>query len=188
MKRNSWLLAGGFIAGVWIVALGAIHFMHAQIPTAVSVSAWIDRQDWAALTPEERDKRLNELADQMNRLSLAERQKLESEHALEAPMHEMTEEERLRFLDLTLPKGFAQMMDAFNKMTPDQRHNLVTRALDGMKNWDPDQKPPGWDDAVMQKVVQSGFSSYLQDASAETKLDLAPLIQQVQVVMQGVRN
>jgi hypothetical protein len=189
MKSQLFLKAGAAAAALWIIALTVIHLLDSQQATAASVAAWVQKQDWNSLSANERARRLARLEDQMNSLSFTERQKVSGDRTLEPLTQQMTEDERLSLMDKTLPKGFAQLMDSFNKMKPEDRQRLVTRALENMKKWDPQQpRPAGWDDAAMQKVVQNGFSSYLQDASAETKLDLAPLIQQVQVDMQGMGN
>src|ERR1700677_3814842 len=105
MKQQPWMLLAGFVVGLWVVALVAIHFVQAQVPTAASVNTWIERQDWASLTSEEREQRLEALADRMNHLRFGERQKLQADHALEPVIRQMTEGERLHFMDLTLPKG-----------------------------------------------------------------------------------
>ena len=175
---------------LWAVVLAAIHFLHILQPTADSIAAWSQRQEWGSLSPEERARRLAALADQMNQLSFAERQKLSRDRALQSLTQQMTDDEKLSLMDKTLPKGFSQIMDAFNKMKPEDRRRMVSQALENMKKWNPQQqeRPTGFNDAAMQKVVQTGFSSYLQDASADTKLDLAPLIEQIQVDMQGIGN
>ena len=40
------------------------------------------------------------------------------------------------------------------------------------------------DEEVMQKMVEQGLRSYYQDASADVKMDLAPLIEQMQKNLQ----
>jgi hypothetical protein len=177
------------VAVLWIVALVGIHILHVLQPTALSIAAWCERQAWGTLSADERARRLAALADQMNQLSFAERQKLTRDRAFQSLTKQMTDDEKLSLMDKTLPRGFAQLMDAFNKMKPEDRKRIVAQALENMKKWNPQQqedRPKGFNDAAMQKVVQTGFSSYLQDASADTKLDLAPLVEQMQVDMQGL--
>ena len=105
-------------------------------------------------------------------------------------MKQMTDEEKLSLMDKTLPKGFSQLMDAFNRMKPEDRHRLGEPGAGKYEEMESAATGATTDfnDAAMQKVVQTGFTSYLQDASAETKLDLAPLIEQIQVDMQGLGN
>ena len=38
----------------------------------------------------------------------------------------------------------------------------------------------------VRKMIDQGFQSFYSDASAETKMDLAPLIEQIQKNLQGL--
>lgn len=189
MKTRLYITAAAGVAMLWLVVLVVIHVLHGIQPTAASITVWADRQDWSALSAAERTRRLNSLADQMNELTFDERQKLNRERGLQLLMKQLTEEERLSLLDQTLPKGFDQVMEAINKMKPEDRRHMVEQAMENMKKFDSDHpdRPPV-DDAIAQKVIQTGFSSYLKTASAQTKMDLAPLIEQIQMNMQGPRN
>jgi hypothetical protein len=171
MKYRLFLSAIIAVGVLWLVVLGVI-------------------QNWSNLSPAERARRLDALADQMNGLTFSERQKFQGERGLEPLFKQMTEEERMALLDKTLPKGFAQVIDAINKMKPEDRQRMVAQAVERMKEMNPQQmqsRPPEMD-AAIQKVTQVGFTSYLQNASAQTKLDMAPLIEQIQMNMQGVRG
>jgi hypothetical protein len=42
-------------------------------------------------------------------------------------------------------------------------------------------------DANAQKMIDQGFRAFYSDASAETKMDVAPLIEQIQRNLQNVR-
>ena len=173
---------------LWVVALVAIHFLHLLQPTSTSIGLWAQRQQLGSLTAEERASRVDSLADQMNQLSFAERQKLFRNTGFQSLTQQMTAEEKLSLMDKTLSRGMAQLMDAFNRMKPEERRRIVTQALENMKQRDEDgQAPrPALSNPAMQKVIQTGFTSYLQNASAETKLDLAPLVEQMQIDMQGL--
>ena len=96
----------------------------------------------------------------------------------------LTPEEQGRFLDLTLPTGFKQMMEAFNKMDPEKRKRFVKKALEDMERDAERGEQPPVDDEVMQKMVEQGLRSYYSDATADVKMDLAPLIEQMQKNLQ----
>ena len=96
-------------------------------------------------------------------------------------------EEQARFLDLTLPTGFKQMMDALNKMTPEKRQQFVDKALADMKKREGDRPPDAELDGNARKIIDQGFKSFYSDASADVKMDVAPLIEQLQKNLQGGR-
>lgn len=97
----------------------------------------------------------------------------------------LTPAEQEAFLDATLPSGFKQLMDSFNKMEPAKRKQLVENALNEMKKHEGEAPPPGRDDKLAQHVVDQGLRSFYKDADANVKLDLAPLIEQMQKNLQS---
>ena len=86
----------------------------------------------------------------------------------------------ISYLDATLPTGFQQLMDAFNKMDPVKRKQIVNDALARMKEHEGEGPPPGINSNIAQHVVDQGIKSFYRDANADVKLDLAPLIEQMQ--------
>jgi len=190
MKLQLIMRTAAGVLILWAIVLGAIHFLHIFQPTSDSVAAWSQRQEWSSLSSEDRAQRVAALADQINQLSFVERQKFDQGQALRSLMQQMTGDEKLSLMDKTLPKGFAQLMDTLNRMKPEDRRQIISQALENMKKWNSQQQDNSarFNDATVQKLIQNGFSSYLQDASADTKLDLAPLIEQIQVDMQGLSN
>ena len=77
------------------------------------------------------------------------------------------------------------MMDAFNQMDPARRKAFVDRAVEEMKKHEGEGPPPGVDEQMNQRFIDQGMKSFYTDASADTKLDLAPLIEQMQRNLQG---
>ncbi len=121
----------------------------------------------------------------------SQRQKFRHQDDLRAMFEKMTPAERLRYLDLTLPRGMKQMMEAFNKMEPDKRRQLVNRAVNDLTRArdeagpkDQDRLRTSLNDQTTQKIINEGMKSFLSDATAETKLDLQPLIEQMQTLLQ----
>jgi len=171
---------------VWVAAGTGIYLLKKSTPTAESVASLMDDQSLEGRSEAERRSAIEQVADRLDRLEFEERQKLRQTRAPERYYQAMTDEERLYFLDRTLPAGFRQMMDAFNKMEPAKRKQLVKRVLDDMER-DEDRRPPDLNEAMTQKIVDQGLRSFYNDASAETKLDLAPVIERMQVRMQRLQ-
>ena len=78
-------------------------------------------------------------------------------------------------------------MKAFNAMGREERQKLVAQAMkDGERNEGRNMdKLRQEDEQVFERVVEKGLGAYYQDASAETKLDLAPLMEQMQQRLRG---
>lgn len=173
------------LAAVWIVAGFGIYLAREATPTAESVATLIRDTKLDGLPAETRRDAIDEVAGKLNRLPFEERQKLRANRAPRGFFKTMTPDEQRRFLDATLPAGFQQMMEAFNKMKPEERKKMVARALDEMQQREGEEPPPDVSDPRMQTIVEQGLQSFYRDASAETKLDLAPLIDQMQKRMRG---
>lgn len=160
--------------------------------TAEKIRSLAQRVNLETLSPKEREQFLAELALNLNRLDFDERQKLHATRPLAPLIEQMTETERLNLLEKTLPEGFKQLMESLNKMTPEQRKRLVQRGLQDMEEaqhrFASKGTRPHVDDAIVQGIIQNGFHEYLEKASADTKMDLAPLVEQIQVNLQGLRN
>ena len=65
-------------------------------------------------------------------------------------------------------------------MDPVRRKQIVDQALARMKEHEGQGPPPGADSNVAQHVIDQGLKSFYRDANADVKLDLAPLIEQMQ--------
>lgn len=183
---NYWLKIAGALAGVWIIAAVTIHFAHAAKPTAESVSAYLDKTDLAA-SGSRRAAIIEQTESMYNRLTFEERQKVQRQGKTRDFFKSLTPDEQEAFLDATLPSGFKQLMESFNKMEPAKRKEVVQRALEEMQKHEGEPPPPGRDDKLAQHVVDQGLRSFYKDANAESKMDLAPLIEQMQKNIQSGR-
>ena len=183
---NIWLKAALALAALWAVAAGAIHWLHVSQPTAASITDYLAHANVAALSGRQRARTIQSVEDQLNEVSFEERQHLQRGGATRTFFRALTPAEQVAFLDATLPADFKQMMDAFNQMEPAKRKAFVDHAVDEMKKHAGEGPPPGADEQMNQRFIGQGLKSFYTDASAETKLDLAPLIEQMQRNLQGV--
>jgi len=193
VKRAYWipcLLALGLI---WGGALLLKNWAKSRQATAEGVAARAASiESLESLSALERRKHLQALADEVNRLNFEERRQLALQRGLDATFEQMNDAERQAFLDRTLPQGFSQIIEVFNRMSPEERRVAVERALEDLRRAEAESTEADWsrararlEDGSLQRVVEQGFQAYLQSANAETKLDLAPVIEQIQ---QNVRH
>jgi hypothetical protein len=175
-----WLKTAALIGGVWILAAIIIHFASASQPTAASVAAYIRTADLDTLQGGARARAIDRMEQMVNRLPFDERQQLDRKGVNRDFFHKLTPAEQGAYLDATLPTGFQQLMDAFNKMDPLRRKQIVNDALARMKEREGQGPPLGADPNLAQHVIDQGLKSFYSDANADVKLDLAPLIEQMQ--------
>ncbi len=183
---NIWLKTGLVLAGVWALAAGAIHWLHASQPTAASITDYLAHTRLDARSARDRAKTIRRVEDQLNDVTFDERQRLQRSGVTRQFFRALTPAEQAAFLAATLPADFRQMMEAFNQMEPAKRKTFVEHALEEMKKHAGEGPPPGTDDGMSRRVIDQGLKSFYTDASSDTKLDLAPLIEQMQRNLQGV--
>ena len=179
-----WLTTGALVVTVWLVAALIIHFANASHPTAATVSAYAGSIDLDTLQGDARARAIARMEDMINHLTFAERQQLDRDRVSRQFLHKLSPDEQDAYLDATLPTGFDQMMDAFNRMDPLKRKQFVANALEHMKEHPGDGPAPGADANMAQHVVDQGMKSFYREADADVKLDLAPLIEQMQINLQ----
>jgi len=182
--RTLWAKAVVFLAAIWLVAGGVIWWARTTKPTPERLAAYIENHSLDGKSPATRERTIDSVADQLNGLSYDQRRQIRGGRKLDHFFRALTPEEQRRFLDRTLPTGFKQMMEAFNKMTPEQRRKFVEKTLADMKKQEGEERPPDVDDKNVEKIISEGLKSFYSDASAEVKMDFAPLIEQMQKNLQ----
>ena len=187
--RLPWIKLVGLLIVIWVVVGGVILWARAAKPTPESVTNYLAQHPVQDQTPKQRGEVLDNVAKQLNQLSYEERREVRMSRKLDGFFRGLNPEEQNRFLDLTLPTGFKQMMDALNKMTPEKRKAFVNKALEDMKKHEGEELPEDRKqmDATGQKIIDEGFRSFYSDASADVKMDVAPLIEQLQRNLQSIR-
>src|SRR5437016_9176248 len=119
------LVAATGILLVWLLAWGGFTIARNSKMTAEKLRAYIEKIDFARLTGDARRKALRELADKLNSLSAEERQRARLEGLARAWFDQMTEAEKAEFIELTMPTGFKQMINAFEKLPDEKRKKIV---------------------------------------------------------------
>jgi hypothetical protein len=199
-RQRAGLFALLAVAAVWLLALGGYAVAQHFKVTAEKVRAFVEGTDLDKLPGAARARALRELADMINALSPEERQQARLNRLWAQWFNEMTEDERSAFLDATLPSGFKQMLASFEKLAPERRQKAVDTAIKQLKDLrdaTPEEfqkktaprqtNAPVLSQDLQQKVVFAGLQSVYGNSSAETKAELAPLLEEVQKNMQSGR-
>jgi hypothetical protein len=180
---------------IWAIAIAGYEIArHARV-TPEKVRAYLESVDFSHLSAADRAAAIQKLAAMLNALSLEERRSLRLDRT--SWFNEMTESEKSEFLEATLPTGFKQMLAAFEDMTPDKRKRVVDQAMkqlqDARNNLADGQPPAAGDNGVglspelQEKVTRIGLQSYYSQSSAQTKAELAPLLEEMQRTMESGR-
>jgi hypothetical protein len=191
-------LAGVLVVVIWVVALAAYSMAKQARMTAAKVEIYIQSVDLANLSPEARAKAIDELAKKLNALSFEERRKARMDRTAWRWFEQMTEEEKSSFVEQTMPSGFKQMLGAFEQLPEDKRRRAVDDALKNMRearsrSSDDTASPgdgtngPALSKELETRVKAIGLSTFYTQSSARTKAELAPVLEELQRVMESGR-
>jgi hypothetical protein len=190
--RPVWTKALILLAAIWIAAGGVIWWARSQKPTPERLLAYVENHPIDGKSVQDRAKIIEKTAGQLNGLSFEERRKLRMNGKLEPFFRSLNRDEQTRFLDLTLPEGFKQMMEALNKMDREKRKLFVESTLKELEKQEGQEIPEEarerfLEDRNAQKIIDQGLKSFYSEASAETKMDVAPILEQMQRNLQRFR-
>jgi len=202
MNRRALVVkAAAVLVAVWGVVAGVRGIAESKRPTADKIARTIAQArfaDWSQLeeipdTAEaaRREKELRRIADLFNRLDFHERERGREQRVGEEFFRNLAVGEKRIFIDLTISESMNRMMEAIDAMSADERKRLVKRGLDEIAERRTEEemtraKELGSD--LVAKVTQEGMRAYYEKASVETKLDLAPLMEAMNEVMEGLRG
>jgi hypothetical protein len=192
MVSQRWrpvLLCFAGICAVWVLALAGHRIAKNATMTAEKLKSYAESVDLSKLSGDARAKAINDLANKLNRLSLEERRKARVERVAWRWFDQMTEQEKATFIEATMPTGFKQMLTAFEQLPEEKRRKAVDDALRRLK----EARPPGrsaqpvLSDELQAKVRTIGLKTFYSQSSAQTKAELAPVLEELQRVMESGR-
>ncbi len=200
-RRRSSIFAIAAICLVWLIAIGGYAAFKNSCMTAQKLRAYIERTNLDRLQADARAKALRDLADKINALSPEERQQARRARLWDEWFKKMSENEKSAFLESTLPSGFKQMMASFETMTPEKRQKAIdnaTKRLKDLRDNPPEDKalaglpgdtnaPPVLSEDLQKQVAMIGMKSVYSSGSAQTKAELAPLLEELQKNLESGR-
>jgi hypothetical protein len=192
--------SGVAACAIWVVALAGYHMAKNAKITADKVKAYAESVDLSKLSGAARAKAIQDLADRLNALSLEERRKARLERVTWAWFSQMTEEEKSQFIEATMPTGFKQMLTSFEQLPEEKRRKAIDDALrrlreerdqlaagPGAGNRSGTNSPPVLSPELQAQVRTIGLKTFYSQSSAQTKAELAPVLEELQRVMESGR-
>jgi len=199
-RKRALLWAAAGLATIWVLAICGYMISGSLRVTGEKVRAYVDAVDLGKLSAADRAKALQKLADLINKLSFEERQQMRLGRTAEKWFLQMTEEERGEFIEATMPTGFKQMITAFEQQPEEKRKRAIDEALKRLKETNTEvqagknpasandtNRPPPLSPELEAKVRTIGLKSFYSQSSAQTKAELAPVLEELQKLMESGR-
>ena len=197
-RQRPIFLAAVALVVIWVVAVAGYQLaQHAKV-TPDKVRAYVASVDFRQLSGADRAAAIARLAAMLNALTFEERQSLRFDHTATKWFNQMTDAEKSAFLQATLPTGFKQMITAFQNLPTDRRQRVVDQAIRQMKTAREKMAatgplpPPGTNAVVLSQTLRDqatkiGLQTFYSQSSAQTKAELAPLLEEMQRTMESRR-
>ena len=172
---------------LWAIVFGVAKVAGSMKPTLEKLDSFTEKNPLSEIDdPQERREVIGKVVDLLNEMEPSEVAKLQRRSENDPRrtfMESMSPEEQMFFLERRVGRAFQQMMLSFNEMEREERKRIVERSLKRMRE-NPDREPPGGGDPeIAEKMADAGRKAYYSDASVETKIDLAPLLEEMQRTM-----
>ncbi|GAA5129584.1 hypothetical protein JIN84_03535 [Luteolibacter yonseiensis] len=148
-----------------------------------------DRNDTAEAA--RRETELRRIADLFNRLDFQEREKNRENRGGEKFFRTLSAREKGLFIDLTIMESMSRFMESLDAMKPEQRKKFVEQGLKEISEGRTQEEMARADALgadLLDKISEQGMKAYFEKSSADTKLDLAPLMEAMNETMQGLRG
>lgn len=184
---------------VWAVVFAVRSFASSKKITAERLDREVRElklADWSenlgsGAEAKRREEEIRRVAEMVNRLDFNERQKNRENRSGEEFFRKLSTKEKNLFIDLTIIESMGRFMEALDQMPVEQRKKFVEQGLkeiEAGRTEEEMERAKELDSDLLAKISQEGMRAYFDKASADTKLDLAPLMQAMNEVMQGLRG
>lgn len=202
MTRLRWRLAIqtlALVGAIWAVALMGFSLARNARVTPEKLLAFTQQTDLSQLRGEARAKALRELARQLNALPMEDRRRARLDGSIWSWFEKMTEEEKAQFVEATLPTGMRQMLTAFEELPEDRRHRAIDDALKRLRQAGNEvssgaelgeqagTNSPSLSPELEARIRTIGLKTFYSQSSAQTRAELAPVLEELQRAMQSGR-
>ena len=185
------------LAIIWSGVAVVMQVTDKYIVTPEKVMALVNDAPWKGgkkPRPDVRKAFLQKVADSVNKLDFEGQRRMREDgrNATEDFFFDLTEEERKWFVSQTVEKQFQQVMKTFKAMSLEERKKMlnISRA-DMRKNGRDVESLDGLikeNEKAFEIMTEQGIGDYYSQGSDKRKLQLAPLLSELQSRMLGGRR
>jgi hypothetical protein len=188
------LYAGLLLVLVWGGVMGGYRIADALRPTPEKLASYATALDLSTLSPGERKAALERLAGLLNALDYEARREVRLGDDWRRLFEQMTDAEKAWFVEQTLPGGVRQMLDAFESLPEEKRRRAVEESVRRMREARATRPPgdvpaptdaPVMSEEMQRQIVELGMKTFYSQSSAQTKAELAPVMEEMQRLMES---
>lgn len=190
-RQRPLFIAAAAIVLVWLVCWAGFTIAKRSKMTLERVRQYERAMNLAKLSAAERARALRALVDKLNAMSPEERRRWHLDRNL---LEQLTDEEKSWLIDALVPTEMKLALNAFEKMPKERRQKVIEDAMKRMRELSADPEasknagdggPPALSPELEAKVRTIGLNALYSQSSAQTKVELAPLLNEIQNQMEG---
>jgi hypothetical protein len=196
-RQRIWITAALLLAIVWSIVAVVMHETDHLVSWPGKVLALVEEAPWLkgeTLTAEKRRQYLAQVTANYLRLDAGQRRSLreDSQVELDKFFASLTEEEQKEYVDRTIEPLFEVIEKSLKVMPEDERKRIVGRFRGDMKgvrgNAKEGENASEKDRAFMESLIDDDPMMFLRQAPMKTKMEMAPLLEDMQSRVQGMRR
>ena len=200
-QYRSFLHAALALIAVFGFVWGGYSYAHGKRVTPESLREDFQKSDLGKLPASERQSVIGSIAAKVSQLeSNFARREAQSDGTWLRFFEQLSDEEKSKFIEATLPMGLKQLLDSFEKLPPEMRQKALRNAMKRLREtFVPNPKEvlvsngtntmsipkPLISASLQDKIVSMGLASLWKDGSPQTRAELAPLLEEIQRSMQN---
>jgi hypothetical protein len=196
-RQRIWITAAVLLAAIWSAVALVMHQTDdlvswpGKVQTLVEEAPWLTGEKWS---DEKRRGYLAKVITNYQRLDASQRKALreDAHDSLDKFFDSLTEAEQKEYVDRTIEPLF-EVIDKGLKVLPlEERKRIVTRMrgdVKGMRGSNAEgDRLAEQDRKFMEDLMAEDPMLFLREASVKQKLELAPILEDMQGRVQGVRR
>lgn len=195
--KRIWLTAVGCLLLIWSAVAWIMketdHLVSwpEKVMDLAAAAAWLNG---AESTYEQRQQHLDRVITNLNRLDAPQKRRLreDGQEVLDRFFTSLSEEEQKEYVDRTVEPLLSGLEQALKLLPEEERKRLVTRMRNDLKNLrgkGPEGERLGDQDReFMESMIAEDPVLFLREAPMKTKMELAPLLEDMQARIQGLRR
>ncbi len=198
MKRQRiWITAALLIALIWTVVAVIMHETDHLVSWPGKVITLVETAPWLTgetISAEKRSQYLAGVIMNYQKLDISQRRSLreDAQQSLDKFFASLTEVEQKEYVNRTIEPLFETIDKGLKVMPEEERKRIVTRMRGDMKNLRGKDKEGDrlaeQDREFMEKLIADDPMLFLREAPLKTKMELAPILEDMQTRVQGLRR
>jgi hypothetical protein len=195
--RPIWLTVAVLLALIWGAVAVIMHQTDPLVSWPEKVISLVEKAPWLSGpvgSPESRRLYLSQVITHLNRLDTQQRRRLreDAQESIDRFFSSLNEEEQKEYVDRTVEPYFESISKGLKLIPEEERKRIVARIRNDLKNLRGSSaegdRLTDQDREFMEFMIAEDPILFLREAPTKVKMELAPVLEEMQSRVQGMRR